>query len=268
MSIENQLKARQQQIAAQERERLIPPRLAKTLTAFSEFVLRVLKAKVELRPFDLLSALGKMFNDLRDQWGQSNVEYMLEGVLIEIEWLNKQYTGVAEESRRFLDEDWPGLVLKAIEDSRYARDQRRLDRVIAILAHAGQVADPFSSDRTEHLVRISLELGEAELAVLRIIYDTQNEVFERVALANARSLLRPGEIDECWTRLEQSLNSEQKSELPSLCRTLEGYGLVASVGGGLSSLAAYGPWSLLLRGKQLVEHIREGSKQHEQARHR
>jgi hypothetical protein len=262
--MDDPLKARKQQIETQKREQLISPKIAKTAITLTEFALRVAKAKATLNPFDLSSALGKMFNELRDQWGQSNVEYLLDGILIEIDWLNKRYESVAEQSRRFLDEDWPSLVLKAIEDSRYVRDQRRLDRVLSILAHAGEVADPFSADRTEQLVRIALELGEAELMVLRLIYDTQNEAFERIALANDRSLLFPGEIDDGWKKLQELLSSAQRIELPSVCRTLEGYGLVVSIGGGVSSLAAYGPWSLLIRGKQLVEHIREGSKQYKE----
>jgi hypothetical protein len=256
MSIDNQLKVRQQQIEAKKREQSVPPVIAKTAIAFTEFALRLLKAKAELQPLDALSAFGKMFNDLRAQWAQSNTEYLLEGVVEEIERLTRLYESMAEQSRNFLDYDWPLLVLKAMEDGRSARDRRRLDRVVSILTHAAFVADPLSGDRTEQLIRIALELGEAELAVMKIIYETQNGALERIALSNDRPLLRPGEIDDAWEKLQKSLSSEQKIELPSLCRTLEGYGLVASIGGGVSSLAAYGPWSLLLRGKQLVEHIR------------
>jgi hypothetical protein len=261
MSIDNPLEARRVQIQAQKREELIPSKVRKSVITLTEFGLRLLKAKAEYQPLDIISAVGKMFNELRDQVGQSNVDYMIDGIAIEIQWLEKQYEALEADQRRFLDEEWPRLVVKAVEENRYTTDQRRLDRVIAILTNAGRVADPFSGDRTELLVRIAVELGDAELHVLKRIYDTQNAAFEKVALANGRSLLRPGEIDESWKSFEEPLTHLERVDLPSLCRTLESYGLVASVGGGASSLAAYGPWSLLMRGKELVENIRAGREQ-------
>jgi len=60
----------------------IPPRLAKTLTAFSEFVLRVLKPKVELRPYRSPVRVRQDVSTTCETVGASQMsEYMLEGVL-------------------------------------------------------------------------------------------------------------------------------------------------------------------------------------------
>jgi hypothetical protein len=254
MSIDNPIEAREKQLAAAKREQLIPTKVAKTFVVGAEFFLRLAKAPIELSPLDQLSAFGKMFTDLRDQWTQSNADYLLEGIVPEVKRLMELYEGMSEKQRSFLDQEWPKLVAKAIDDSRYARDRRRLDRVAAILSHTGAVADIFSGDRTEEFIHAALELGEAEIIVLKMIYDTQAPA-SAVALADGRPLLRPDELFDHWREFESRLTTDQQIELPSLCRRLESFGFVATVGGGVGSLAAYGPWSLLLKGKLIVEHI-------------
>jgi len=105
--------------------------------------------------------------------------------------LKNRLEKLGEDHARFLREEFPVLVLDAIEKAEQTRSKERIERIARIVAHAA--VEPPAPDLTEELGRIAMGLDDADVLVLAELVQGQRAV---VALSTGQ--VGPDAANSYW----------------------------------------------------------------------
>jgi hypothetical protein len=106
------------------------------------------------------------------------------------------------------------------------------------------------SDLADELIRIASELSDAEVAVLRDIYEVQVRALAKYG--------RPDidEVNNSWVQLMSARHVFTGNDIQSICAKLQSFGLVTMVERKMTALDLYTtPYGLLSRGRAFIEYV-------------
>ncbi len=196
-------------------------------------------------------------------------EILIDVLSSEIRWLKKRVSEITEDHARFVREQFPNLVLDALEKAELTRSPQRIVRIGRIVANAAFTGPARTPDTTEELSRIAMSLDDSDVRVLTELVRGQRVGFEPT-LGSV-----PGELVNNYWRTGESATHElgasprtlphgrlsgvairldiPEGELQSRCAKLQAYGLVVQVERNAMKIGpGIVPYAVLTRGFEFI----------------
>lgn len=239
MTIDDPIDAAEAMIASDERQH------SAIVQHLAEVVDLLPPVKATLAP--MLAAVSKWSNNRRAE----NLEYLLNVVKEELRKLRDKLQTFTEEQQVFLKKDFLPLVLEGIKRAENLRSRSRIERIGKILGYAAELGHRKSSDHTEEMMRVAMDLADDDVIVLREIYKTQASLLERnqgkVVIDN---------VNDAWRNNRPQTPDMHEGELQSICAKLQSFGLVIQVERRSIKLGPNEiPYALLQKGYEFVRYI-------------
>ena len=191
----------------------------------------------------------------------------------ELSWVKGKLLQVVNDHARFMRDDFPKLVLDALEKAEQTRSGTRIARMGTIVANAALSGASRPPDTTEELTRISMALDDSDVSVLAELVRGQ-----RIALDPGLGTV-PGELVNNYWRTGEEATHEigatprstihgrlsgvairldiPEGELHARCAKLQAYGLVVQVERNQNKLGpGTVPYAVLTRGIEFIDAIR------------
>lgn len=132
-------------------------------------------------------------------------------------------------------EEFPSLVLDALQKAERTRAEDRIARMGRILASSARNGPVMTADEVEELLRISMDLDDTDVRVLGALVEGQ-----RALISEASGVVSPGQANKYWQRAARVEEATRRSELAeqvgvsdgallSSCAKLQAYGLLVQV---------------------------------------
>jgi hypothetical protein len=275
------------QLAAEERA-------ASPLARFVPRIAEVLEAlPLEVTPLGPVKSIVQIASRFIKKEEEERKTILMDTLLAELRWLKDQHETTKEQVRvvqdqqraageevRFWQEQFPGLVLDALQKAEQTRSRERLKRMACVLAHAAKDGPAKAADLTEELTRVAMSLDDVDVRVLGELVWGQRGSFNsflgsvpgepvndywRTAepINNMRSTnpFQP-QPDPAW-RGEGRLSGVAKKldisegDLQATCAKLQSFGLLAQVERNPAKTAqGTQPYAVLARGIAFVDAIK------------
>lgn len=237
MSIDNPQDQVEALIASDERQSL--PEIADEILKF-----------IEKLP---LPGAGQIVRLIRHEKEKQNSENSV--LMLRVAWEElKRISAEAEDLRQgsVSPDEVRRLTLDAIRKAEDLRDQRRIERIGKILAHAITLGPMSDFDKAEEMMRVARDLSDQDVLALRQIHDSQFP-----ALSGNGWGLDVHQVNVLWKEKKPSVpGTVLPGELASIFLKLQGLGLVTSVE---RMNTQHGPneqvFSLLPKGADFVRYI-------------
>ena len=164
----------------------------------------------------------------------------------ELQYVKHRLRDVSEESARFIREEFPGLVIDALEKAERTRARDRIERIGRIVAHAAEVGPRDGADYVEEMSRIAMDLTERDVALL-------GEMESAHPLRLMRNVHRyiKGSAISVWDHLDWNERGYSEQEVESICCKLQNFGLVSSL--DLGNRRPHGPTSSQQNGYEILQ---------------
>jgi hypothetical protein len=156
--------------------------------------------------------------------------YLSETVVDELRWLQGKLTAIEAEHRRFINEEFPGLVLHALQRAERTRAQSRIKRMGKVLGTSARRGPDLPADEVEELLRLSTDLDDADLRVLGALVAGQRHL-----LAPATGMVTLGQVNKYWQALGRKSDDSLRSEFAQTVELTDG-----ELHSAFAKLSAYG----------------------------
>ncbi len=247
MSIDNPIEAAESLIASDERSASPVLRHAKSFAS-------LLKLLVPAE----FPGLGLTVNgidyaaEILDAKARGNRDYLLGVVAQEVKTLGPRLQkSFGDSHRKFLEEEFPGLVLDGLRKAEQTRAKERLDHLGRILVHAAESGRQADGDLIEEFMSAAVALSGIDVVVL----EAAVKEYQKERSANPREAQR-AVADRAWKRVPGLIGNLVHSgdDLLSIGANLEAKGFVVRVEMGT-------PWNdpsfrPLERGDKFVDFIK------------
>jgi len=162
------------------------------------------------------------------------------------------------ERRLNSDELLEGIKAATLQAQR-TKDKKRLDRMALILAN-GVAANDLGPESLDDMMRAAVELKEADISMLKKLYDLEKPLLERIERARrGKPSLMPNlhsEIQTVWHEFGRSLNPAEQVEYRSSFARLQSHGFIQLIVMSNSELGRE-PYLLLDVGAKFYERVQE-----------
>ena len=142
---------------------------------------------------DPRSKLLEFFGSVASRRSEENRNLLLDVLKEEVQKMKGQLETLSEDHRRFVEEEFPGLVCDGLQKSQDVRAKERVKRIARILAGALKEGPEVAADETEEMMRVATSLGENDVMVLLEIYIAQVEDLKR-----ASGRLNVDNVNQAW----------------------------------------------------------------------
>ena len=142
----------------------------------------------------------------------------------ELRYVKDRLRDLTEESVRFIREEFPALVIDALEKAERTRARDRIERIGRIVAHAAEAGPRDGADCVEEMSRIAMDLTQRDVALLR---DMERAHPVRHSRNDDRYI--KGSAISVWDRLNWKERGYSEQEVESICCKLQSFGLVSSL---------------------------------------
>lgn len=235
MVIDDPLDAAEEQIAAEKRTESGLVRYGRDLSEMINALPTGLLPPGISDVAEVLKAPFKMF-----AWHLRKVEdgrrkYLVEVVVDELRWVRDQVSTLEEEHQRFIREEFPDLLLDALQKAERTRSHSRIQRMGKVLGASAQAGAAMPADEVEELLRLSTDLDDTDIRVLIALVEGQRDL-----LSPLTGMVTPGQANKYWqragrtndeTRISELASSVELSDgaLQSACAKLQAYGLLVQI---------------------------------------
>ncbi len=94
--------------------------------------------------------------------------YLVEVVVQELRWVRDRVTDLDEKYVVFMREEFPDLVLAALQKAERTRSKERVIRMGKVLGASAKNGPTLIADEVEELLRISMDLDDTDVKVLSL----------------------------------------------------------------------------------------------------
>lgn len=164
----------------------------------------------------------------------------------ELRYVKDRLRDLTEESARFIREEFPALVIDALEKAERTRARDRIERIGRIVAHAAEAGPRDGADYVEEMSRTAMDLTQRDVALLR---DMERTHPFRLFKNDDRYI--KGSAISVWDRLNWKERGYSEQEVESICCKLQSFGLVSSL--DLGNRRPRGPTSSQQNGYELLQ---------------
>jgi hypothetical protein len=276
MSIDDPQKALEERIAAEEQA-------ASPLMRFVPALARVLDAvPTELLPAEVAGVatgtkwLAKIASSFIAKSQGERREALIEVLSTELRWL-KDKVEQTDERVTFMRNEFPSLVLDALEKAEQTRARARIERIGRIIANAAVSGPTKPTDLTDELSRIAMSLDDSDVVVLSELVRAQRTEFNKslatVPAEAVNNYWRTGDVAVVDKPVQQILPSPLQTagrlsgvalrlqipegELHARCAKLQAFGLTVQVNRNeIKNPPGTLPYAILGRAIDFVDAIR------------
>jgi hypothetical protein len=262
MAIDDPLDAAQERIDAERRaESLLTPYAGDLAD-----VVEVLPA--ELAPMDISAtvAVGKAIWVGATRWLRRTEEerrrYLVEVLVGEFKWLHGRVSTLKNDHVRFIREEFPGLVLAALQKAERTRAAERIARMARVLGQSARCGPSLAADTVEELLRVSTDLDEDDVCVLGELVRGQREQFSRqtgsVNAEAANNYWGCGDASHFSGvgRTPATVLAIPDGHLRSHCAKLQAYGLIVQVPPNITKVGpGVTPYAILQKAIDFIDAI-------------
>jgi predicted transcriptional regulator len=161
--------------------------------------------------------------------------YLVEVVVQDLRWVRDRVADLDEKHLVFIREEFPELVLAALQRAERTRSRARIARMGKVLGASAKHGPTVVADEVEELLRVSMDLDDTDVKVLGALVEGQ-----RGLLSGATGIVTPGQTNKFWQREARIDDFSRLSEiagrlgisdgaLQSACAKLQAYGLLVQV---------------------------------------
>lgn len=202
-----------------------------------------------------LGALAGAIDWLSGQRAERREE-LVNTVVGELKYRGAQIDSLVGSSaahRQFMADEMPGLVLDVLRRAEQTRAKDRIGRLGRILVHAAEVCARSNADYAEEMMRVAMDLGERDLAVLIQLHEAQRDL-------TSTGVVNREMANEAWRDRPPRVPDMGENEIQSICATLQSFGLVVRIERNNAKLGPTEiPYALLQKGKDFLDYIREST---------
>jgi hypothetical protein len=197
------------------------------------------------KPLKPVAAIMKLANERR----ASNVQYLLEATIARLRTVEDELKSLSEEHKRFIEEEFPRLLLEAVDRAQQASSKSKIDRLSMIVVQTTLQGPTASLAEADEALRITVDLNEEDIDVLASINSVQ--------MLELRGSFIPdiNIVNQSWKKL-QGLAPFNSPKSYSICAKLQSFGLIVQVERipTMLDLKAI-PYSILKKGADYLDTI-------------
>jgi hypothetical protein len=199
-----------------------------------------------------IAPFSKVLGDLVEKKKQENRDLLLQTTASEVEKLLDREHVFAEDHKRWVQDELPGLLAEGVAKSEQTRGREKVIRLARVIGHAIAIGPLRPADLASEMMRVAVELSDQDIIVLRDMSRVQAEM-----LGNRSGRPEINDANSAWARLEKESDFFRSGgEIYSVCLKLQSLGLVMAVERLATTLGLQSvPYALLPRGIQFLEYI-------------
>ncbi|MGO9126026.1 MAG: hypothetical protein ACLP6G_14195 [Terriglobales bacterium] len=266
MAIDDPLDAAQGRVEAERRAESPLAPYARDLSDIVEAL------PIELAPVGISEAVavGKAIRVGAARWLRRMEEerrrYLVEVLVDEFKWLRDRVSMLNADHVRFIREEFPGLVLAALQKAERSRASERIVRMARVLGQSARRGPSLTPDTVEELLRVSMDLDEDDVRVLGELVRGQREQFSpqsgSVNAEAANNYWGCGNASHFGgvERTPSAVLAIPDGHLRSHCAKLQAYGLIAQVPPNKTKVGpGVTPYAVLQKALDFVDAIQSSS---------
>jgi hypothetical protein len=182
---------------------------------------------------------------------EENTAYLLEATISKLRRLENEFRNFSEAHKRFVEEELPRLMVEAVSKADQTRSTERIERMSLIVVHAMLQGPGVDLGKADEAIRISVDLDEQDIDILRKLYHAQTDNIRRRAFLPELNV-----VNQSWKELQDQFQIFKSSEIYSICSKLQSFGLVTQVQRMPTVLDLTStPYSILRKGAEYLESI-------------
>ena len=166
MTIDDPQKALEAQIEAEERAESPIVRFVPGLARVLEAIPTELLPQHFGGPASLTKLFAKIASSFISKEREERRKALIDMLSSELHWLKGKLLEITSQHAAFMRDEFPGLVLDALEKAEQTRTRERIKRIARIVANAAVRGPAKPADITEELSRVAMTLDESDVQVL------------------------------------------------------------------------------------------------------
>jgi hypothetical protein len=155
---------------------------------------------------------------------EENTAYLLDATISRLRGLEEQVKTLSDAHKQFIAEQLPLLLADAVSKSERMGSKERIDRLSLIVVHTVMEGPTADLEGADEMMRVTVDLTDADIAVLAKIYAVQGAELKRTNFLPETNL-----ANTTWRDLQSEFPIFKSSEIHSVCAKLQSLGLVTQV---------------------------------------
>ncbi len=182
---------------------------------------------------------------------EDNTAYLLEATISKLRRLEEQFKELSEDHKRFVEEQFPRLLIEAVDKAERTGSKVRIDRLSLIIVHAVVQGPSADIEEVDEMLRITVDLSDEDIDVLAKIYLAQGDELRRTGFLPEQNL-----ANSTWRDLQSRYPLFKTSKIHSICAKLQSLGMVAQVERIVTTLDLTStPYAILEKGANYLHAI-------------
>jgi hypothetical protein len=182
---------------------------------------------------------------------EDNTAYLLEATISKLRRLEKQLKELSAEHKRFIEEQFPRLLLEAVSKAERTGSKERIDRLSLIIVHTVVQGPSADMEEVDEMLRLTVDLSAEDIDVLARIYSVQGDELRRTGFLPEQNL-----ANSTWRDLQSKYPLFKSSKIHSICAKLQSLGMVAQVERIATTLDLTSiPYAVLEKGANYLEAV-------------
>jgi hypothetical protein len=155
---------------------------------------------------------------------EDNTLFLLEATISKLRRLEEKVKTFSDSHKQFVEEQLPRLLVEAVSKAERTGSKERIERLSLIVVHTVVKGPAADLEQVDEMMRVTVDLGHAEIDVLAKIYSVQGLELARTGFLPEMNL-----ANSTWRDLQSAFHLFKSSEINSICAKLQSLGLVTQV---------------------------------------